>query len=128
MTDRFDLLADRLADRVAERILEGIAEMLDERDGAPPALLDATQAARYLGIDRGAVYAMAKDGRLPTIKLGDSDRPRLRFDPKALIDHLADEQPPDRPANGARRQRSRSRSDVELLPIREKKSDGDSGR
>ena len=120
MSDRFDLLADRLADRVAERILEGIAQMLDERDTAPPALLDATQAARYLGIDRSAVYAMAKDGRLPTIRLGDSDRPRLRFNPQALTEHLAGEQPPERPVNG-RRRRSRSQSDVELLPIRGKK-------
>jgi excisionase family DNA binding protein len=113
MSDRFDLLADRLAERVANRL----AELLDERDAAPPALLDASQAARYLGVDRSAIYAMAKDGRLPTIKLGDSDRPRLRFDPRALADHLAGAEPESPPSNGRRRPR-RLRPASGLLPIR----------
>jgi excisionase family DNA binding protein len=109
VSDHFDLLVERLAQRVVE--------LLDERDASPPPLLDAAQAARYLGIDRSAVYAMAKDGRLPAIKLGDTDRPRLRFDPQALTEHLA--APADRPqSNGRRRRPARSVPTTDLLPIR----------
>jgi hypothetical protein len=83
MTDRFDVLADRLAERVVERI----AEMLDERDAAP-ALLDATQVARILGISRATVYEHANE--LGAIRIGDGPRPRLRFDRRRLAEHLAE--------------------------------------
>ncbi|MEK6326451.1 MAG: helix-turn-helix domain-containing protein [Actinomycetota bacterium] len=114
MSDRFDLLADRLAERVADRV----GEILDERDAAPPPLLDASGAARYLGVDRSAVYVMAKDGRLPVVKLGDSDRPRLRFDPRALADHLAADAPESAQSNGRRRRPAGSVPSADLLPIR----------
>jgi excisionase family DNA binding protein len=112
VSHHFDLLADRLAELVTERV----AELLDERAAPPPPLLDATQTARYLGVERSAVYAMAKDGRLPAIKLGGSDRPRLRFDPRALTEHLGSE-PPKHPRSNGRR-RSRSLPSDSLLPIR----------
>jgi excisionase family DNA binding protein len=117
VTDRLDALADRLAPRVAERVVERIGDMLDERDAAPAPLLDATEAARFLGVDRSAVYAMAKDGRLPVVRLGDSDRPRLRFDRRALIEHLAVAPPESGPSNGRRRRRPRPGS-TELLPVK----------
>ena len=83
LTDRYELLAERLAEKVAERL----AELLDERDETP-ALLDAKGAARYLGVDRETVYALVRSGALPVIKLGDGPRPRLRFDRRALAEHL----------------------------------------
>ena len=83
MTDRYELLAERLA----ERVVEGVRELLDERDSTP-ALLDAKGAARYLGVDRETVYSLVRSGALPVIKLGDGPRPRLRFDPEALAEHL----------------------------------------
>jgi excisionase family DNA binding protein len=111
MSDRFDALADRLASEVVEQV----RAMLEQRDREPEPLMDAAAAARFLGVDRSAVYAMAKDGRLPAIRLGDSDRPRLRFDRRALLEHLAVE--PHKPqTNGHRRPRGRD-SRVPLLPI-----------
>jgi hypothetical protein len=83
MTDRFDVLADRLAERVVERI----AEMLVERDAAP-ALLDATQVARILGVSRATVYERADE--LGAIRIGDGPRPRLRFDRRLLAELLAE--------------------------------------
>jgi len=83
LTDlRFDLLADRLAERVVERI----AEMLDERDRQPPPLLDATQAAEILGVERKSLYRMVARGDVPVIPLSDGKRPRLRFDPRVLAE------------------------------------------
>jgi excisionase family DNA binding protein len=114
VTERLDAQADRIADRVAPLIAARVDAILDERDAAPEPLLDAAGAARFLGVERSAVYAMAKDGRLPTIKLGDSGRPRLRFDRRALVEHLT-VTPPER-ANGRRTRRSRSRPG--LLPVK----------
>jgi hypothetical protein len=111
MSDRFDALADRLAGEVVTRL----GEMLDERDREPEPLMDATATARFLGMDRSAVYAMAKDGRLLAIRLGDGDRPRLRFERRALLEHLA-VAPPKRNTNGHRRSRGRD-TVVPLLPI-----------
>ena len=119
MSDRFDLLADRLAGRLGDQLLERVAEMLDERDAQPPPLMDAAAAAKFLGIDRSAVYAMTKDGRLPVVKLGDSDRPRLRFDPRALTEHLAAKQSERAPSNGHRSRRRQAARDTDgLLPIK----------
>jgi hypothetical protein len=80
--DRFDALADRLADRVVDRV----AGMLDERDAAP-ALLDATQVARILGMSRATVYERADE--FGVIRIGDGPRPRLRFDRRLLAERIA---------------------------------------
>jgi excisionase family DNA binding protein len=80
MTDRFDLLADRLAERVVDRV----AAMLDERDAQPPPLLDSTQAARFLGISRKALYRKVGRGEVPAIRIGNGKKPRMRFDPRVL--------------------------------------------
>lgn len=42
---------------------------LDELRSGPPTL-SIEQAARYLGVSRAYGYTMAREGRLPTIKLG----------------------------------------------------------
>jgi excisionase family DNA binding protein len=42
---------------------------LDELRSGPPTL-SIEQAAQYLGVSRAYGYAMAREGRLPTIKLG----------------------------------------------------------
>ncbi|OBF70421.1 DNA-binding protein [Mycobacterium sp. 852002-51613_SCH5001154] len=57
------------------------APTLDElRSG--PATLSIEQAARYLGVSRAYGYAMAREGRLPTIKLGER---RVRVPALALL-------------------------------------------
>jgi excisionase family DNA binding protein len=112
MSDRFEALADRLA----ERVVDEVRQLLNERDAQPLPLLDAAGAAKFLGVDRAAIYAMAKDGRLPVVKLGGSERARLRFDRQALLEHLAPEEPQRRRSNGHRRRPSPH--EVDLLPIR----------
>lgn len=44
--------------------------MLDELRSGPPTI-SIEQAARYLGVSRAYAYQMAREGRLPTIKLGE---------------------------------------------------------
>jgi hypothetical protein len=87
MTDRFDALADRLAEHVSERVVERIVELLDERN-AGPSLLDATQAARLLGVSRATVYSRADE--LGAIRIGEGPRPRLRFERRFLAEYLAE--------------------------------------
>ena len=39
-------------------------------DKEEPLLVSVPDAARHLGIARGLAYQMARDGRLPTVRLG----------------------------------------------------------
>jgi excisionase family DNA binding protein len=48
-----------------------------------PALLKPTEVARRLGVSRTWLYAAAKDGRIPSIRIGGPDGP-LRFVPADL--------------------------------------------
>lgn len=60
---------------------------LDELRGGPPTL-SIEQAARYLGVSRAYGYTMAREGRLPTIKLGER---RVRVPTLALLKLLGDD-------------------------------------
>lgn len=44
--------------------------MLDELRSGPPTI-SIEEAAQYLGVSRAYAYQMAREGRLPTIKLGE---------------------------------------------------------
>lgn len=57
---------------------------LDELRSGPPTL-SIEQAARYLGVSRAYGYTMAREGRLPTIKLGEK---RVRVPALALLKML----------------------------------------
>lgn len=57
---------------------------LDELRSGPPTL-SIEQAARYLGVSRAYGYTMAREGRLPTIKLGAK---RVRVPALALLKML----------------------------------------
>lgn len=57
---------------------------LDELRSGPPTL-SVEQSAPYLGISRAYAYQMARDGRLPTIKLGER---RVRVSAMALLKML----------------------------------------
>lgn len=89
LPSRFDEVADRLVDALAPRMVERVSALIAERFGDLPPLLDAAGAGRYLGIDEATVRNWARDGRLPTIRLGDGPKSRLRFDPQALREHLS---------------------------------------
>lgn len=54
-----------------------------------PLLLRVPEAARMLGIARSLAYEMARDGRLPAVRIGKAVRvPRRRLE--AWIDEQAD--------------------------------------
>lgn len=55
----------------------------DLRNGPPTISVD--QATKYLGVSRAFGYAMARDGSLPTIKLGNR---RVRVPAMALLKML----------------------------------------
>lgn len=55
---------------------------LDELRSGPPTLSVEEAAVRYLGVSRAYGYQMARDGRLPTIKLGTR---RVRVPAMALL-------------------------------------------
>jgi excisionase family DNA binding protein len=61
---------------------------LDELRSGPPTL-SIEQAAQYLGVSRAYGYQMAREGRLPVIKLGTR---RVRVPSAALLRMLAGEQ------------------------------------
>jgi len=64
-----------------------VTPTLDElRSG--PTTLSIEQAARYLGVSRAYGYSMAREGRLPTIKLGER---RMRVPALALLKMLGDD-------------------------------------
>jgi excisionase family DNA binding protein len=48
-------------------------------------LLTVAEMADHLRLSRWAIYSMARDGRLPVIRLS---RRRLRFDPAAVAEAL----------------------------------------
>jgi excisionase family DNA binding protein len=64
--------------------------MDDQRATPPPTsrssvsqLLKPTEVARRLGVSRTGLYAAAKDGRIPSVRIGGRDGP-LRFVPEDL--------------------------------------------
>lgn len=63
---------------------------IDELRNGPPTL-SIEQAARYLGVSRAYGYLMAREGRLPTIKLGER---RVRVPALALLKMLGGEDTP----------------------------------
>ena len=64
-----------------------VTPTLDELRSGPPTL-SIEQAARYLGVSRAYGYSMAREGRLPTIKLGER---RMRVPALALLKMLGDD-------------------------------------
>jgi excisionase family DNA binding protein len=60
---------------------------LDDLRNGPPTI-SVTESAPYLGVSRAYAYQMAKEGRLPTIKLGNR---RVRVKTAALLRMLTDD-------------------------------------
>lgn len=111
LTDRDHALVEAVAVRVAELLA-------DEHAALPTArLLDAAQLAGLLGVARSWVYEHAET--LGAVRLGDGDRPRLRFDPAVALAawKARDREPALEPAPRTPRRRTTPRG-PELLPIR----------
>lgn len=119
----------RLDPADVELIARRVVELLRSEADAPAAeLLSAADVARRFGVARDWVYANAD--RLGALRLGDGERPRLRFDPERVrqalegatrggasseSQHAGSPVPAGRA--GARRRRASSAS-ADLLPIR----------
>ena len=84
--------ADATVDRGREEIIvmENLTAFLDERldrSESVPTLLRPSDVAARLGVSRTWLYDAAKDGRIPSIRLGAPDGP-LRFAPDDLRDWI----------------------------------------
>lgn len=94
-----------------EAIAREVAALLERRN-APGQLLTAGQVAARFNVDRSWVYAHAHE--LGVVRLTDSARPRLRFDPAVVAQKLLAEPTPVVPTGP----KHVPRASVPLLPIR----------
>jgi hypothetical protein len=116
-------LEEALVEAVAVRVTELLASQL-HTPAAPPERparrLTAAEVSEWWGLRRGWVYQHATE--LGAIRIGDGERPRLRFDPDKVADYL--EQPPQPssrppcPADGHARRSRRIRGDAPRLAFR----------
>jgi hypothetical protein len=78
LTPRDVALAELTAELTAQRLVELLrAERAVELDGASP-FVDAAELAHTLGVSREYVYRHADE--LGAVRLGEGEKPRLRFD------------------------------------------------
>ena len=77
-------------DQLARFVAEHIVQLLQTPPASPAVLIDAAEVARRFGVDRGWVYAHARE--LGAVRLGDGRRPRLRFDPSTVAAALTRQQ------------------------------------
>lgn len=112
-----EVLATRVAELLASRLPPPSQPSLARR---PDRLLSATEVSEWWGVRRGWVYQHAAE--LGAIRLGNSERPRLRFDPDTVAQHLnrLPAAPPKTPLpERARTRRSpRIRGDSQRLAFR----------
>lgn len=83
-------LIDVLAVRVAE-LLAGQLQAPVPASERPARLLSAAEVSQWWGVRRGWVYQHAD--QLGAIRIGDGQRPRLRFDPDKVSRYLQQQQP-----------------------------------
>jgi hypothetical protein len=109
LTDRDHALVEAVALRVVE--------MLADEHAAPPTarLLDAAHLAELLGVSRATIYEHAD--ALGAVRIGDGDRPRLRFDLAVAIAAWQTREPEPELQPRAPRRRAH-RATTPLLPIR----------
>jgi hypothetical protein len=115
---------ERLADRLAERLAPRIADELRGRLVAPE-LVDATEAARMLGLSRGAVYRKAR--QLGGMQVGNNPNAPWRFDRDRLLAAMdvccsvgKESQVADRPQRrrSRRREPATTANGFPLLPVK----------
>jgi hypothetical protein len=111
-----------LATRIAQLAADQLARQLSDHRPAEGRLLSATEVAQWWGVRRAWVYAHAAE--LGAVRIGEGERPRLRFDPERVAKRLRRESgglppPPRRRAGRSLRSHSDSprlafRADPEL--------------
>jgi len=102
---------------LVEAIAQRVAELLRQDAPTPGALVDAQTLAVQLGVTRAHVYR--HQAELGAVRIGDGERPRLRFDPAvALKVRERARTPSPAPTPSQPRRRRELRSTVPLLPIR----------
>ena len=115
-------LAAEIAAALVEPVARRVVELLREDDRGPR-MLTAIEAADRLGVSRDWVYAHRSD--LGAVRLGDGDRPRLRFPVDRVDACLASrrsKQPGPAPDQGRRRRRKGGAgSPAQYLPVRGRK-------
>jgi hypothetical protein len=106
-----------LAPAAVEAVARRVVELLADEHATPPTarLLDAVELADLLGVARSWVYDHGAE--LGAIRIGDGDRPRLRFDPAVAIAAWQTRDPEPEPQPRAPRRRAH-RAATPLLPIR----------
>lgn len=106
-----------LAPAAVEAVARRVVELLAAEHAAPltARLLDAAELADLLGVARSWVYDNAE--RLGAVRIGNGDRPRLRFDPAVAIAAWQTRDPEPEPQPRAPRPRA-PRDTTALLPIR----------
>jgi len=75
---------ETLAQRIAELLTPTPAPRLTERPAG--GLLSAAEVSSWCGVSRGWVYQHAAE--LGAVRIGDGERPRLRFDPNRVTERL----------------------------------------
>ncbi len=81
--------AERLALRVTALLIKHMerSQATPPPEAEAPRLLSAAEVSRWWGVHRGWVYEHAQE--LGAIRIGDGERPRLRFDPERVTRRLA---------------------------------------
>jgi hypothetical protein len=96
-----------------EAVARRVVELLRGEDLAEE-LIDASEVARRFGVDRQWVYQHAQE--LGAVRLGDGDRPRLRFAPARVADVLTPRPFPLEPKPSPAKRPGRSQR-ADLLPV-----------
>lgn len=105
----------RLDESSVNAVAERVAELLRD-ESARPDLIDAAEVARRFSVSRDYVYEHADE--LGAIRLGTGSRPPLRFDPVTVRERIAQRTIQVRKLQRESRAPVRSRSSVDLLPIK----------
>jgi len=103
-----------LAPESVRAVAHAVVKLLAD---TPPAgrLVDAATLAGILGVERSWVYDNAE--RLAAVRIGDGDRPRLRFNVERALTAWSQHEPAPKPTTAKPRPRA-PRDTTALLPIR----------
>jgi hypothetical protein len=99
---------DALATAVAEKVMAALSPDTNRR------LLTAAEVAARYGVR--ASWVRANSVRLGVIRIGDGERPRLRFDPALVTAELGETKPETEPTR-VRRRKVNGVDLLELLPV-----------
>jgi hypothetical protein len=109
-----------LAPAAVEAVARRVVELLADEHATPSTarLLDAAHLAELLGVSRATIYDHAAE--LGAIRIGDGDRPRLRFDAETALAawHREPEPEPEPEPQPQPPRRRATTTTAALLPIK----------